>query len=367
MAGAPSAGGEKSLVPTGVSTRAPFRVAVATFAGPVWSGGDAEEGFVRIQSGRVVEAGAGTRGGAKTAVILDGLHNYHTHIGDAFLHGKPLPRTLEALVRPVTGYKHRMLARATPRVLIAAMRRALRSYADAGTASLLDFREQGARGVRLAREASRVPEPASPVLRLLGRPAQPTSSKDLEDVVELADGIGAASLTDLGPEAGRYAEAARRHGKPFAIHASEQRREDMKAILDLRPDALVHLVHATVPDLRAVSKADVPVVLCPTSNRFFGLTSPVGRVRRAGLRFFFGTDNAMLGSYDLLREARAARRLDRTIPDADLLRALTTPPEKAIKRIQRVPEPPGGPPRLVVLPLRRGKVQWEARPVLARR
>lgn len=339
-------------------------VPVAVYGGPFWRAGESHEGFVRLEAGRVLEVGEGVPAGAKPAVILDGLHNYHTHVGDAFLAGRPLPRSLEALVRPGTGYKHRMLARARTPTLLAGMRRALGRHFDAGTASLLDFREQGVPGIRLAREAARSLEGNAPILRLLGRSGTPGVLRDLDEVLAAADGLGISSLTDVGSEAEAYAERTHRAGKPLAMHASEQRREDMAAILALRPQLLIHLVHATPKDLRQVRDADVPVALCPSSNRFFGLLSPVARVRRAGLRFHFGTDNAMLGRSNLLDEARLARRLDRQAPDASLLQALTTPPEKAIKRIRGVADPPGGPPRLVVLPLRRGRVQWQARALL---
>lgn len=340
---------------------------MAVYAGPFWRSGEPREGFVRIERGRILEEGEGAPSGARPSVILEGVHNYHTHIGDAFLAGRPLPRSLEALVKPVTGYKHRMLARAKPASLVASMRRALRRYSDAGTASLLDFREQGLPGIRMAREAALGLDSHAPVVRLLGRAGSPGTLRDLDEVVAASDGLGLSSVTDAGADADAYAERTHQAGKPLAIHASERIREDIDRILSLRPQLLIHLVQATPNDLRRIRDEDVPVVLCPSSNRFFRLRSPVARVRRAGLRFFLGTDNAMLGVHDLLEEARLARRLDRSLPDAALLRALSTPPEKAIKRIQAVPEPPGGPPRLMVLPLRRGRVQWQARPLLARR
>ncbi|MBI2078097.1 MAG: amidohydrolase family protein, partial [Euryarchaeota archaeon] len=323
----------------------------------------------RVVKGRVVEDGATPPARAKPAVILEGLHNYHTHMGDAFLRGRPLPRGIDELVRPVTGYKHRMLASAGPATLQSGVRRVLQEYANGGARSILDFREQGVQGVGWVRRVHDALGPHAPQVRLLGRPAKPAPDEaELEDLVERADGLGLPSLSDVGPASLAAAAAiCHRARKPLAIHASEQRREDIDVILGSKPDLLVHLNAATAADLRKVARADVPVAVCPTSNAYFRIRSQVRSLRRAGIAFFLGTDNAMLGGTDLVEEARLAKRHCPEVKDEELLRALTTPPEKAIKHVRRVPAASGAREPVVVLPLRRGRVRWGGRPVVARR
>lgn len=339
------------------------------YSGPWWHAGKEGAGFVRVERGRVVEEGARTPRQARPTVILDGLHNYHTHVGDAFLQGRKLPRGLEALVRPGTGYKHRMLARASKSSLASSVRRVLRRYADAGTASVLDFREQGVPGVRWVQAVRRTMGPEAPAVRLLGRPAAvPTRNDELDDLLDLADGLGVSALTDVGKEAWRtIAEACRRAHKPLAVHVSEQRREDMEEVLAGAPTLLVHLVKASRRDLQRVHDAGVPVVVCPSSNAHFRLRCPVAALHAEEVTFHFGTDNAMLGAVDLVHEAHRAKQLAPRLPDQVLLRALTRPPEKALNHVRPVRLPAGSRGRLVLLPLRQGRVGWGHRPLVVRR
>ena len=339
------------------------------YAGPWWKDGEAGHGFVRIERGRVVDKGERSPAGATPAVILEGLHNYHTHVGDAFLRGRVLPRGLDALVKPVTGYKHRMLATAKPSVLQSGVRRALQGYAASGTRTILDFREQGIQGLAWVRRVQDALGQDAPRVHLLARPTGPNPSEtDMAEVVERADGIGLPSLSDVGAATLRVAAEACQHAKkPLAMHASERRREAIEAILEARPDLLVHMNAATPADLRRVRDAGVPVAACPSSNAYFRIPSQVRSLRRAGVRFYLGTDNAMLGNADLVREAREAKKRCPEVRDDELLLALNTPPEKAIKRVRRVTLPPGGGEAIVVLALRGKRVRWAAKPILARR
>ena len=59
--------------------------------------------------------------------------------------------------------------------------------------------------------------------------------------------------------------------KIFAIHSSERIRENVDQILDLKPNFLVHMLHATESDFIRLKDNNIPVVICPRSNIFFGL------------------------------------------------------------------------------------------------
>lgn len=323
---------------------------------------------MRVERGRIVEEGPGTPRNSHPMVLLDGLHNYHTHVGDAFLQGRPLPRSLPALVKPGTGYKHRMLAKATPSMITRGVTAALAAYEAAGTRSILDFREQGVKGVKLLRSITGGPRPG-PAVRILGRPMRrPMDADELQALLEDGDGLGISSIADVEEDVvEQSSRACRRHKKPFALHVSEQRRDPMEHVLSYEPQLVVHLCQATSADLRAVSKADVPVAVCPTSNAFFRLRSPIAQLVRARIPFFFGTDNAMLGNFDLVAEVARARKWAPRVPDEVFLAALTTPIEKAIKRTQPVPLPAGVPERVVLLSQRRSRVEWGSRPLVVAR
>lgn len=340
-----------------------------TYCGPRWSEGRAHgEGFIRVERGRIVEEGDGAPPGARPSVLLDGVHNYHTHVGDAFLQGHNLPRSLPALVKPGTGYKHRMLAKGPRSAIVRGITAALDAYQAAGTRSILDFREQGVAGVGTLRRIARGPRPA-PVVRILGRPVRDHADDDeLQALCEQADGIGISSIADVEADIVEQASrACRRARKPFALHVSEQRRDPIDRVLAYAPQLVVHLCQATRPDFRTLAKEEVSVAVCPSSNAFFRLRSPINDLVRARIPFYFGTDNAMFGHFDVVGEVARARTWAPRVPDDEFLRALTTPIEKAIKRTQPVPLPAGVPERVVVLPRRRSRVEWGSRPIVAAR
>ncbi len=230
-------------------------------------------------------------------VIVPSLVDAHTHCADAG--ARPVPgMTLEELVAPPNGLKHRYL-RETPRdVLVRDMAEFGRRAEANGIGAFVDFREGGAEGCRMAREAC-------PSAVILGRPVSPEyDCNEVEEILSVADGIALPSLSDVDRRyAEKVAEQTRRAGKAFAIHVSERVREDIDAVLAMEPAFVVHMVEATDPDLRKCADSDVPIAVCPRSNRFFGKVPPLARMRAAGCTVAMGTDNAMLCSPDLRPEA----------------------------------------------------------------
>jgi len=341
---------------------------VEVYAGPHWVDGEVREGWIAAEAGRIVDEGGGQSPRAAVgAVLLDTVHNYHTHVGDAFLLGSDLPRSLEELVAPGSGLKHRRLSAAKPETIQDGIRRHLESARRAGVSSLLDFREQGEDGIRLARGAQ---TKDGPRLLLLGRPAQtPAKAEEVDSLVAAADGVGAPGVKDWGLDAcAALSEAAHRRGKPFALHASEGEAENLEDILGLDPDLLVHLGAATRADLRLVADAGTPVAVCPSSNEFFHVPCAADRLVAMGIPWYLGTDNAMLGHADPVDEARRLHGRHPDLEDDELFRALTTPPEKAINALDRDSEAPAARRRVRVLPLNASDhVRWDAPPIVLER
>lgn len=286
----------------------PFEVVVE---GSLLDRDGSRRGYARIRDGELVETGAigtaSTHGRVRTVrgVVVPSPVNGHTHLGDAVATREPPRATLDEIVRPPDGIKFRLL-RDTP---VAAKRRAMRGalalMERQGVAATIDFREEGVDGVEALRAASRG-------LRLrvvaLGRPlARPIDPREVDRLLEVADGIGLSSIAEEDRSAReRLARACRARGRRIAWHASESRREDPDEYLRPRPDLLIHLARASAEDLGAVAAARVTVAVCPRSNALFGRRPDLAEFDRQGVRTLLGTDNAMFHSPSIWRELEFA-------------------------------------------------------------
>jgi len=230
-------------------------------------------------------------------VVAPCFVNAHTHLGDSVCKD-PVFSSLEELVRPPDGFKHRLLEETPPDRLVEGMRLSLLDMVQTGTCAFADFREGGRWGVRLLWKALDGID-VEPLI--LGRPL---GCDDFSGVLEFSHGFGLSSTRDLDPDllAGAV-EAVRRKGKFFAIHAGETCVDDIWDALDFEPDFLVHLVRAGMRELRAVSRAGVGVVVCPRSNLVTGVGLPrVREMLELGIRVGVGTDNVMLNSVNMFSE-----------------------------------------------------------------
>lgn len=340
---------------------------VPLFAGKLLLADSAVEGYLEAEGGKVVDWGEGAppRKPDATGWIVPAPVNAHTHVADAFLRDRPgKPTTVAELVGP-GGWKQRHLAQATAEQVRAGVARYAGEMAAVGVSRFLDFREGGLAGVRLLR-AMAADLPTQPVI--LGRPATNTFDEaEAKAILAEADGIGLSALRDFADpaDAEAWAEACHRARKPFALHVSEAKREDMEAVLALEPAFLVHAVQATKADLEAVADADVPVVVCPRSNAYYGHKTPLDRMADAGVTVCVGTDNGMLQDGDLLAELALLRAWFPRTPVEALLRKATWN-GRALAGL-----PPALPPRVgksldvVVLPESPLPAMASGRPILA--
>jgi cytosine/adenosine deaminase-related metal-dependent hydrolase len=283
---------------------------VERVAGWFFDGRGFREGTIGWQDDLVVEVRKGrARRPIATGLIIPGLWNAHTHLGDAVV-TQELTGTLEELVAPPHGLKHRVLAKAKDAAVVAAMRRAMATVLRTGTTGFSDFREGGLKGLKLLYAALA----SMPLQGLtLGRPeGLDYDAKEVAAILRASDGIAVSSYVDWPEnELEKLAAHVRREKKRFAIHCSERVREDIDKVLDLHPAFLVHMVHATDGDLERCENAGVPIVLCPRSNAFFGMTPDIPRFLRSRVELHLGTDNAMINTPSLLREMEFAYRVGR--------------------------------------------------------
>jgi len=271
----------------------------------------ARPGYVRFRGSRIVETGgvgtASAHGRARVTpgIVFPAPVNGHTHLGDAASTREPPVGPLRDVVAAPHGMKFRILHETPEPVKRRAMRQALDRLGREGVASTIDFREEGAAGIRSLRRAAER-SPVRPFI--LGRPlVRPLDPRELDEVVRLADGVGVSSAREESPAVrSAIARAVRRQGKRFALHASEEVREDPSTYLRPRPDLLVHLTAATPDDLEAVREAGVTVAVCPRSNALFGRRPDLLALQRLGVPTLLGTDNAMFHAASLFRELEFA-------------------------------------------------------------
>src|SRR5881397_3856821 len=167
---------------------------VQRVSGSYYDGRLFREGTVGWEDDVVVEVrSARARTPLAEGLIVPGLWNAHTHLGDAIV-TQELKGTLEELVAPPHGLKHRVLAKAKDAAVIAAMRRAMATMVRTGTTGFADFREGGLKGLKLLYAAVA----AVPIQGIaLGRPAELSyDPREVAAILRASDGIAVSSYID---------------------------------------------------------------------------------------------------------------------------------------------------------------------------
>ena len=243
------------------------------------------------------------------SLIVPCFVNAHTHLGDAFAYPSP-KGTVEEIVGPPDGYKHRRLREADRDTKVCAMRESARLMLSSGSSVFADFREEGVEGVGMILEAM-TGSLLNPII--LSRPLNiDAGDVELREMLSRCDGFGMSSIRDIPYDLlERASRLARASGKIFALHSSETVRDDIDRVLDLKPRFLIHMTSAFESDLVRCSEAGVPIVVCPRSNEFFDMNPRIPVLLRHGVEVALGTDNAMIAPPDMLSELQAAYRLSR--------------------------------------------------------
>ena len=267
-------------------------------------------------------------------IIFPAFVNAHTHVGDSIAKEAGGGLSLEELVAPPDGLKHRLLRESSRTEMVNAIRRSLRYMQRGGTAACLDFREGGVVGVRVLREAARGLEIDALAF-----------GRESIEAMEEGDGFGASGANDDVFD--RERTATREAGKPFGIHAGEADASDINSALDLDPDFLVHMVHPEPIHLDRLTDRDVPVVVCPRSNLVTGVGVPPVEELLERTTVALGTDNVMLNSPSMFREMEFLAKLS-DLPAREILR-MATVNGAAVADLEYGPLETGQPARFVVL------------------
>jgi len=255
--------------------------------GPVFS----RDGFkgvgLNLESCEIAESMDGVEDG----VIVPLFRNCHTHLGDTLARDEiPEGLSIAELVGP-SGWKHKWLANND---VEASIRAGMKEIIASGTGLVMDFREGGKAGLDKFEDMQ---YPGT--LILLGRPENGGNLPE--------ENAGISSLADV-ENTSELIEQARGRGGLVGIHHSENEREDIQGIIELMPDFLVHMCHASDDDLEMVKAAGIAIVVCPRSNAYFGNLPPLEKMIELGINLGFGTDNGMFCTANILDEIRFIRQ-----------------------------------------------------------
>lgn len=242
-------------------------------------------------------------------IILPAFVNAHTHIGDSIAKEAGGGLSLEELVAPPDGLKHRLLRDASSSELVAAMQRSFGFMEQSGTGAFAEFREGGVDGVEAIETALSGSSLESVIL-----------GRETIDAMAESDGFGASGASD--GEFGRERRATAEADKLFGIHAGEVDESDINPALDLNPDFLVHMVHAKGLHLDRVEDSEIPVAVCPRSNLVTDVGLPPIDELAERTTVALGTDNVMLNSPSMFREMEFTAKLA-DVSAAEVLRMAT--------------------------------------------
>jgi cytosine/adenosine deaminase-related metal-dependent hydrolase len=287
---------------------------------------------------------------AEGFLIIPGLINAHTHIGDSLGKDVAVDSGLDARVHPAHGVKQKILQRSKPDHLRTFIRSSALSMMKKGITTFADFREGGAEGVKLLRDAiSGLPikcivfgraeyyfDITSPAAGAGQRNLPSSALQMTSDVLKISDGLGISGANENSDETlqqyrnlvrARNTSATKDKKKLLtAIHAAESentmefskshtgRTEVARIMKCLKPDIVIHMTHATEKDISMVARNRTGILVCPRANGIVGAGVPrVAKMLDLGCIIGIGSDNVMLNSPDILRELDYIWKVSRAV------------------------------------------------------
>ncbi len=255
-------------------------------------------------------------------LIIPGLINSHTHIGDSIAKDVSLNSTVNQKIHPLFGVKQKILNESNPSHLANFMKNTCLSMIKRGITTFVDFREGELDGILLLKKIlSSLPIRSIMLGRLeyyqnhkqikKNMPFPNSKKGELVTLLRRCDGLGISGPNENSNSILKYYSKIK---KLRAIHSEEtiqssnlsknltKMTETQRSML-LKPHFLVHMTYASQRDLHHVAKKTRGIVICPRANAALaeGIPNVEGMIK-AGCNIAIGTDNVMVNSPDIFRE-----------------------------------------------------------------
>ncbi|MEX0639584.1 MAG: amidohydrolase family protein [Nitrosopumilaceae archaeon] len=255
-------------------------------------------------------------------IIIPGLINSHTHIGDSIAKDILLNSDVDAKIHPIIGAKQKILKESKPSHLANFMKNTCISMIRNGTTTFIDFREGGLDGILLLKKVLSSLPIRSIILgrleyyqdhkQIRNNISFPNSKRaELDALLKNCDGVGISGPNENSDSILKFYS---RIQKIKAIHSEEtiqssnlskrkmKKTETQRALL-LKPHFLVHMTYASHRDLHQVANKTRGIVICPRANSALAEGIPNAEsMINAGCNIAIGTDNVMINSPDMFRE-----------------------------------------------------------------
>ncbi|TFG05863.1 MAG: hypothetical protein EU536_00530 [Promethearchaeota archaeon] len=279
-------------------------------------------------------------------LMVPGFINAHVHIGDSFAKDQGLNLTIQELVEPPNGLKHRLLNDVSDDLIIIGIKQSIQEMISSGTTTFVDFRESGEKGIAVLKNALM----HLPIRAIIcGRPFPKMTS--LESVLDVSDGIGLSSSNNYSnAELIKIKTSCNNLKKFICAHVSETQEERLmafkkfgtsdviRALNVLGVDILIHLTWADPSDVQEIAERGKSVVICPRSNAHLNVGfPPLNLLMKKTILTCLGTDNVMINNLNLFREMEFLFKTTRKefgiglLSSFDILKMVTINPAKALK------------------------------------
>ncbi|MHA1707946.1 MAG: amidohydrolase family protein [Candidatus Heimdallarchaeaceae archaeon] len=280
----------------------------------------------------------------ESSLLIPGFINAHVHVGDAFLKDHGYGLTLDEIVGE-KGLKHQKLQQSTKQEKIKSIKNSLELSCENGITTLIDFREEGRKGVNLLNQLMN-----DTLLRviILGRPSD---NNNLDDLFSISDGIGFPDIFSLNNSIVNQVNSQKKANSSFlvSIHLAESEevverslsrfgKSDIQLATELLElDFVVHCNYASVEDLKLLRSLGVNIVCCPYSNAFNSLKfPPLKELFELGFIVGLGTDNVQFSNPDpfslMSFTLIYGRSLGQIFSPKEILKTLTVNPGLIVKR-----------------------------------
>ncbi|MGF7117821.1 cytosine/adenosine deaminase-related metal-dependent hydrolase [Methanobacterium oryzae] len=266
---------------------------------------------------------------ASGCIVAPAFINSHVHMGDSIARDVGDGKSIDEIVKPPNGLKHKILSESSPSKIVMGMKQSMNDMLASGTTTFVDFREGGFEGIHLIDEAAR----NVPIRKIvLGRhesfhdpdTKKADIKKTTKTLLESCDGIGLSGFGEIGDEiTSLITKICKKQGKISAIHVAEYKelqkdsveltgKSEVQRAIDSDFDVLIHLTAPIGNDLKLLSDSNCSVVCCPRSNGTLSVgIPPIMDLLKHKINVLLGTDNIMFNSPNMLREMEYALKITR--------------------------------------------------------